>query len=175
MIIDKKSLIFKTFVPILVLTFFITVITFAIISKIISIIEEENIRLLQQRHNFEIRKIIDKALTEITTSRMLRQDMPMLLQIKQNDVMSDIKTYWEKNDLKGAIVVNNKEIKMSNLDFQSNEEVKKYLEINGYKVIDDTLFLTIKFPAWDWTILTSTQLTGISKTKKFANYIIPIN
>lgn len=164
--------------PIFCFLIVIFVIALGITNQIVSVIEKENIRLLQEKHTFGIKKIIDRAITEITTSQMLKYDVPMFMEIKQKDVIEDIKTYWQKNNLEGAIVVNTNgspDIIFSSLKNVSYDLIKSHND-KEYTLINKKFFLiTIKFPLWDWSIYTVSDSITFSETIKYINYIIPIN
>ena len=179
MIAEKNSLIIKAFIPILTVLIIIPSITFLITSKIISLVKEENIKLFNERHSFEIKKILDKALTEVVTSQMLKQDIPILMTIKQNDVIEDINSYLQLNNLEGVILVRDhgiEKIVYSKLTLLEIDKIRDFTYRESHKILNNDIALTsILFPAWNWSIITVSRLEGLSETQRYVDYIIPVN
>lgn len=174
---EAKSIFFRF----LFLLISFSIITLSLIffstQKIIKEIESEHLQLVAEKHSFEIKKKLEKAITELSISQLLHN--PHVLEIKKIDITKDIKSYWDKHNIEGFIIEevetnkpkitfsHLKTIDMNKVKLDSFKEGINIIEIQGKKM----LYLTIDFPAWHWTVITLTKKDDISKAHQTINYI----
>lgn len=175
---NKQSLFYKLIVPIFIVLIGTSSATFVLIDKIISLIEKEHIRLLNDKHNYALRQIIDRAFTELATAHTLREYLPDLVEVKKQNVIQDITSYCKKHNIQVLItkIVNQAEqLQFSNIDLVAPEIIKKHIHKEGLILLDDIALQTLLVPAWDWHIVLTSKVHIITETQRYIRYILPLN
>lgn len=167
MIIDRKSLRFKLSIPILVISGFIFLFIYLLSNKVLNSVLFEYHQYSIGRHSFEIKKIFERAITELSTAQLISQET--VVEAKKNDVIEEIKLYWLNSNFQG-IVKNSNKILEDTIKNIPREVIFSKLQ-NGkdyhfnYKGSHYHIFF-VNFPAWDLQVITIGQIKDLSSSEK---------
>ncbi|MFN3480319.1 MAG: ATP-binding protein [Thermodesulfovibrionales bacterium] len=106
------------------------------------------------KHSSEIKRIIDTAINELTTSQLLNKEI--VVEAKKRAISDEIIAYWTTNNLQGFIETKGTII-YSSLDNKTSELLTSYLPLDGDFHIEKTFThiggSVINVPLWDFKVV----------------------
>jgi PAS domain S-box-containing protein len=159
--IDKNSLRFKLSIPIIILGSCLFLFVYLLSNKLLNNVVKEYHQFYISKHSFEIKKIFEKAITELTTAQLINTEA--VVEAKKLDVIEEIKLYWSNNNFQGIIRDSNKTIESTVKDIPEKfllslaNSSSSFINFKGrhYHIF------SINFPSWDLQIIT---LGGVKDT-----------
>lgn len=175
--INTRNLRFKIVTPIIVVSILVMAFTISVSDKILKGVANQYHSFFVARHSFEIRKLFEKAVTEITTAGLIQQQM--VVEAKKTDVLEEIKLYWSNNQFEGIILTSDGTVVHSALlslspqslpIFSADTQKDFQFNVNGRKLHG----IVVPFPAWDWTVITVTEPQALNESQRNINLLIPL-
>lgn len=172
--IDRKSLRFKITFPIFIISTGLFLFILLISNKLIDITIKEYHSLFAARQSFEIKKIFEKAIAELTAAQLMMHET--VVDAKKLDVLEEIKLYWSNNKFEGVVKTTNEII------YSSIKDVPENILISQVSNKDHFFFdyknrqlhgIVVDFPAWDWQVITLAE-PEISEIQRQISLFIPL-
>lgn len=153
--IDRNSIRFKIITPILIFLAVIMLSLLIVGYRVSKNVFWEYHTFIISRHSSEIQKIVNTAINELTTSRLLNKEM--VVDAKKKAVIDEIKSYWSGNNLVGFIKTTDGKIVYSSLDSTSMKSLEPHLPEDGdfhfSKAFTHISGSAINIPLWNWEVV----------------------
>ncbi len=174
--IDRNSLKIKIILPIFALVTFLMLFLLFTAYKLSNKVTEDYSNFVIEMHSSEINKILDIALTELTTARLL--DAPTVEDAKKKEVIDSIGIYLSANNLGGFIKTPEKEIIFLAEDEPLINELKAYASSTEglFRYEKDFHYVvgkTIDYSPWDWKVVLFSKPETILIYKNEVVYLLP--
>lgn len=173
--IDRNSLRFKIVAPIFVLVISIMLLLFFVAYRLSSEVTENYYNFVIEMHSSEINKILDIALTELSTARLM--DIPAVEDAKKREAIDNIGIYLSANKLGGFIETHEGEIILSSQDEALIKELKAVISTDGLfhhtKGIRHIHGKMIDYSPWNWKVILFSKPETILIYKNEVFYLLP--
>lgn len=164
---DNQSLRFKLLVPVIVISSFIFLFVYFLSNKLLDNVIKEYHKYVVEKYTFEIKKILERAITELSVAQLvLRED---IVEAKKQDVLEEVKLYWQNNGFQGIIKSSNgiventiKNVPIDIVLSKLKEEKNNYF---AYKGLHYHIF-SVDIPSWDLQILTLANFKDPDSSEK---------
>lgn len=173
--LDRNSLRFKITLPIFIISTGLFLFVLLTSNKLLDTVIKEYHFFFVTRQSFEIKKIFEKAITELSTAQLIGHEI--VVNAKKMDVLEEIKLYWSNNNFEGVIKTTDEMIY-----YPSIKDIPKNTLISQIKDKEHFFFdyknrrlhgFIVHFPAWDWQVITLAE-TEISESQKQISLLIPL-
>lgn len=171
---DRNSLRFKITFPIFIISAGLFLFVLLASNKLLDSVIKEYHSLFVARQSFEIKKIFERAIAELTTAQFTRYEV--VVDVKKIDVLEDIKLYWLSNNFEGLIKTT------EGIMYSSIKDIPGNILLSQIKDKDHFFFdykgrrlhgFVVNFPAWDWQVITLAE-PEISRFQRQIGLFIPL-
>jgi PAS domain S-box-containing protein len=164
--LDRNSLRFKLSVPIIVIGSCLFLFVYYLSNKLLNTVIQEYHQFYIAKHSFEIKKIFERAITELTTSQLI--NIEPVIEAKKLDVIEEIKLYWSNNNFKGIIRMADKTIESTIKDIPEKFLLSLANNHNNYINYNGRYFhvFSTNFPSWDLQIITLSEVRDTIVSEK---------
>ena len=173
--IDRNSLRFKIVVPVFVLVTSIMLLLLLAAYKLSNEVTENYNNFVIETHASEINKILDIALTELTTAHLL--DVLIVEDAKKKEAIDRIGIYLSANKLGGFIETPEKEIIFMPEDESLINELRAYASKEGLFHYEKGFYhvhgKTIDYSPWNWKVFVFSKPETILTYKNEVVYLLP--
>ncbi len=172
--LDRKSLRFKITFPIFIISAGLFLFILLTSNKLIDSAIKEYQSLFVTRQSFEIKKIFERAITELTATKLVRHET--VVNAKKLDVSEEIKLYWSNNNFEGVIKTTDEIIYSSIKDIPENTLISQIKNKERFFFDYKNRHLhgfIVNFPAWDWQVITLAE-PEISEAQKQMHLFLPL-
>jgi PAS domain S-box-containing protein len=172
--IDRNSLRFKITFPIFIVSAGLFLFVLLTSNKLLNSVIKEYHSFFVTRQSFEIKKIFERAITELSATQLIRHEF--VVSAKKMDVLEEIKLYWSNNNFEGIIKTTDEVI------YSSIKDIPKNTLISQIKDKDHFFFdyknrhlhgFIVHFPAWEWQVITLAE-PEISESQRQVRLLIPL-
>lgn len=174
--IDRTSAAFKILIPIFALITLITLALLLFVNTIVTNILEDYHRFAVSIHSREVKKILDRAITELISSKLLNE--PVVADAKKHTVIEEVSSYWKDNDLQGIIVTTEGKTLLTLADAGVAALIKPSSLNNGEFHFDEgrrhIQGYAMEFPIWNWKIITVSAPKNLHTYKNKVKFLIPV-
>lgn len=98
---DRKSLRFKITLPIFIISAILFLFVLLTSHKLLNGVIKEYQSLFISRQSFEIKKILDKAIAELTSAQLIEEEA--VVEAKKIEVIDELRFFWSHHNFKGVI------------------------------------------------------------------------
>ena len=151
-----KSIRSKILAPIFIFAGIITTILLLFVFRGFHNVSVKSFEFMVSRHSEEVNKILDTAVSELVSARLL--DNVEVLEAKQKIALDQVTEYWQRVNYEGLIMRADGTKLYSSLDSRTEENIRSFTSSPGPFHFEDGLQhisgYTMDFPLWGWRIST---------------------
>lgn len=170
---DLNSIRLQIILPILMVSIVMFTSIFVVTKGFVDGVVKEYRSLFVSKHSFEIRKILERAITELSVTQLIGHHV--VLSAKKADVIEEIKLYWAQNHFEGLITEEDtvllnhlKTLSPAGLKQIFSDESVVFIEAGNSGLIG----FVVSFPAWNWQIYTIAK-PEISQSERQIKLLLP--
>ena len=170
--LDKNSLRFKITFPVFIVSIGLLLFILLTSNKLLGSVIKEYHSLFVARQSFEIKKIFEKAIAELSVAQLIHHEL--VVEAKKMDVLEEIKLYWSNNNFEGIIKTTDEIIYSSIVPADTLISQIKDKEHFFFDYKNKHLHgFIVYFPAWDWQVITLAE-PEISKVQEQITLLVPL-
>lgn len=173
--LDKQSLAYRLLLPVFAVIVVVSLALVVLVSRISSHIIDEYFQTTLATYNAESKRILDTALAELSTARLL--DNPMVVEVKQRTVVEALSLNWKSRNLEGIVIGPDGKVNFSTLSADLTGRIIAIPATGHFLVADGSRELhgqSFFYPAWEWRVLTLTSSMPTHATRNEVLYLVPL-
>ncbi len=172
--LDINSLRFKITFPIFIVSACLFLFILLTSNKLLDSVIKEYHSLFVTRQSFEIKKILERAIAELTATRLIWHEA--VVHAKKMDVLEEIKLYWLSNNFEGVVKTTDEIIYSSIKDIPENILLSKINDKDHFSFDYKNRRVygfVVNFLAWNWQIITLAE-PEITESQRNITLFIPL-